>query len=138
MCICTTGQNCQSDFWQKFSSACVAGKNTRKSRIRLKLAALLREFAGLFFQSFFQRLFFREALFRRINTAVELFDRYGRIEDFPSNVRSKQRKLALLFKNLATLRTDPPFSRRSKSCAGAVRPLRSPRHSWKKGNKSAA
>jgi len=41
----------------------------------------------------------------------------------------------LLFKNLATLRTDPPFSRTSKSCPGAVRSLRSPRHFWKEGNK---
>ena len=72
---------------------------------------------------------------RRINTAVELLSRYGRIENFPSNVLSKQRKLALLFSNLATLRTDPPFSRTSKSCAGAVRPLRSPRRSWKKKQK---
>jgi hypothetical protein len=33
-------------------------------------------------------------------------NRYGRIEDFPSNVLGEQRKLALLFKKLATLRTD--------------------------------
>ena len=33
-------------------------------------------------------------------------NRYGQIENFPSNVLGEQRDLALLFKNLATLRTD--------------------------------
>jgi 5'-3' exonuclease len=42
-------------------------------------------------------------------TAAQLLNRYGRIEDFPSNVLGKQRKLALLFKKLATLRTDEPL-----------------------------
>ena len=41
-------------------------------------------------------------------TAAQL-DTYGRIEDFPSNVLGEQRDLALLFKNLATLRTDAPL-----------------------------
>src|SRR5438552_11631753 len=42
-------------------------------------------------------------------TAAQLLNRYGRIENFPSNVLGKQRDLALLFKNLATLRTDAPL-----------------------------
>jgi 5'-3' exonuclease len=42
-------------------------------------------------------------------TAAQLLNRYGRIENFPSNILGKQRDLALLFKNLATLRTDAPL-----------------------------
>jgi len=42
-------------------------------------------------------------------TAVTLLNRYGQIEKFPSNVLGKQRKFALLFKKLATLRTDAPL-----------------------------
>src|SRR5262245_28665841 len=42
-------------------------------------------------------------------TAAELLNRYGPIEKFPSTVLGKQRDLALLFKNLATLRTDAPL-----------------------------
>jgi len=42
-------------------------------------------------------------------TAAELLNRYGRIEKFPSNILGKQRDLALLFKKLATLRTDAPL-----------------------------
>src|SRR5438477_8646465 len=42
-------------------------------------------------------------------TAAELLNRYGKIENFPSNVLGEQRKLALLFKHLATLRTDAPL-----------------------------
>ncbi len=42
-------------------------------------------------------------------TAAQLLNRYGPIEKFPSNVLGKQRDLALLFKNLATLRTDAPL-----------------------------
>jgi 5'-3' exonuclease len=42
-------------------------------------------------------------------TAATLLNRYGPIEKFPSNVLGKQRKLALLFKKLATLRTDAPL-----------------------------
>ncbi len=38
--------------------------------------------------------------------AVALLSRYGRIEDFPPQVLGERRDLALLFKNLATLRTD--------------------------------
>jgi 5'-3' exonuclease len=42
-------------------------------------------------------------------TAAQLLNRFGRIEKFPSNVLGEQRKLALLFKKLATLRTDAPL-----------------------------
>src|SRR5207244_13362446 len=36
-------------------------------------------------------------------------NRYGQIENFPPNVLGEQRDLALLFKNLSTLRTDAPL-----------------------------
>src|SRR6201984_2184475 len=42
-------------------------------------------------------------------TAAQLLNRYGRIEKFPPDVLGAQRDLALLFKNLATLRTDAPL-----------------------------
>jgi 5'-3' exonuclease len=42
-------------------------------------------------------------------TAATLLNRYGPIENFPSIILGKQRKLALLFKKLATLRTDAPL-----------------------------
>ena len=42
-------------------------------------------------------------------TAAQLLNQYGPIEKFPSNILGEQRKLALLFKNLATLRTDAPL-----------------------------
>ena len=42
-------------------------------------------------------------------TAATLANRYGRIEDFPSEVLGANRELALLFKNLATLRVDAPL-----------------------------
>jgi len=42
-------------------------------------------------------------------TAAQFLNRYGPIENFPSNVLSQQRDLALLFKNLATLRTGAPL-----------------------------
>jgi 5'-3' exonuclease len=42
-------------------------------------------------------------------TAAQLLNRYGRIENFPSNVLGEQREFALLFKKLATLRTDAPL-----------------------------
>ena len=42
-------------------------------------------------------------------TAAHLLNRYGRIENFPSNILGEQRDLALLFKKLATLRTDAPL-----------------------------
>jgi 5'-3' exonuclease len=43
--------------------------------------------------------------------AARLLARYGRIEDFPSQVLGERRELALLFKKLATLRTDAPLFR---------------------------
>ena len=42
-------------------------------------------------------------------TAAQLLNRYGPIENFPSNVLGEHRDLALLFKKLATLRTDAPL-----------------------------
>jgi 5'-3' exonuclease len=45
-------------------------------------------------------------------TAAQLLNRYGPIEKFPANVLGEQRDLALLFKNLATLRTDAPLFKR--------------------------
>jgi 5'-3' exonuclease len=42
-------------------------------------------------------------------TAARLVGRHGRIEDFPPEVLGDTRELALLFKNLATLRTDAPL-----------------------------
>ncbi len=40
--------------------------------------------------------------------AASLIARYGKIEDFPPQVLGERRDLALLFKTLATLRTDVP------------------------------
>ena len=42
-------------------------------------------------------------------TAAQLLNQHGPIENFPSNVLGERRDLALLFKNLATLRTDAPL-----------------------------
>jgi 5'-3' exonuclease len=42
-------------------------------------------------------------------TAAQLLNRYGAIEKFPRNVLGERRDLALLFKKLATLRTDVPL-----------------------------
>jgi 5'-3' exonuclease len=42
-------------------------------------------------------------------TAARLLNRYGMIEDFPPAVLGESRERALLFKNLATLRTDAPL-----------------------------
>src|SRR5256886_3725084 len=44
-------------------------------------------------------------------TAARLLNRHGIIEDFPPSVLGEQRDLALLFRNLATLRTDAPLFR---------------------------
>ena len=41
--------------------------------------------------------------------AATLLTRYGKIEDFPPEVLGEHRALALLFKDLATLRTDAPL-----------------------------
>jgi 5'-3' exonuclease len=42
-------------------------------------------------------------------TAARVIERYGAIEQFPSEVLGNHREEALLFKNLATLRTDAPL-----------------------------
>jgi 5'-3' exonuclease len=42
-------------------------------------------------------------------TAARLLNRYGPIETFPPSVLGGERERALLFKNLATLRTDAPL-----------------------------
>jgi 5'-3' exonuclease len=42
-------------------------------------------------------------------TAAQLVNRYGRIEDFPPDVLGANLEVALLFKTLATLRTDAPL-----------------------------
>jgi 5'-3' exonuclease len=42
-------------------------------------------------------------------TAARLINRHGRLEDFPPEVLGDRRELALLFKELATLRTDAPL-----------------------------
>jgi 5'-3' exonuclease len=42
-------------------------------------------------------------------TAASLINRYGPIEKFPAEVLKNQRATALLFKDLATLRTDAPL-----------------------------
>jgi 5'-3' exonuclease len=41
--------------------------------------------------------------------AARLLNKYGPIETFPKTVLGKQREMALLFKRLATLRTDAPL-----------------------------
>ena len=41
--------------------------------------------------------------------AAQLLNRYGQIEKFPSKALGERRDLALLFKKLATLRTDAPL-----------------------------
>ena len=42
-------------------------------------------------------------------TAAQLLNRYGQIENFPSTILGEQGDLALLFKKLATLRTNAPL-----------------------------
>jgi 5'-3' exonuclease len=42
-------------------------------------------------------------------TAAQLLNRYGQIESFPPEILGERRDLALLFKKLATLRTDAPL-----------------------------
>ncbi len=42
-------------------------------------------------------------------TAAQLLNNYGPIKNFPPDILGEQRDLALLFKNLATLRTDAPL-----------------------------
>jgi 5'-3' exonuclease len=45
-------------------------------------------------------------------TAARLLNQYGPIEDFPPTVLGERRELALLFKRIATLRTDAPLFKR--------------------------
>ena len=45
-------------------------------------------------------------------TAAQFLNRYGPIEKFPSKILGEQRDRALLFKKLATLRTDAPLFRK--------------------------
>ena len=45
-------------------------------------------------------------------TAAQLVNRHGAIEDFPPAVLGERRALALLFKDLATLRTEAPLFRK--------------------------
>jgi len=42
-------------------------------------------------------------------TAAALINRYGAIEDFPPDILKDKQQDALLFKDLATLRTDAPL-----------------------------
>ena len=42
-------------------------------------------------------------------TAAQLLNQHGPIENFPAELLGKKRDLALLFKELATLRTDAPL-----------------------------
>jgi len=44
-------------------------------------------------------------------TAARLINRHGKLEDFPPDVLGSNRELALLFKDLATLRVDAPLFR---------------------------
>jgi len=44
-------------------------------------------------------------------TAATMLNRHGAIEEFPPEVLGEKRKLALLFKTLATLKTDAPLFR---------------------------
>ena len=44
-------------------------------------------------------------------TAAQLLNRHGAIENFPETLLGDRRELALLFKDLATLRTDAPLFR---------------------------
>jgi 5'-3' exonuclease len=48
-------------------------------------------------------------------TAATLLNQYGPIEKFPAEVLGQQRKLAMLFKKLATLRTDAPLFKNVES-----------------------
>jgi 5'-3' exonuclease len=45
-------------------------------------------------------------------TAARLIDMHGHLEKFPASVLGENRELALLFKNLATLRSDAPLFRK--------------------------
>jgi 5'-3' exonuclease len=49
-------------------------------------------------------------------TATRLLNRHGPIEAFPANLLGEQRERALLFKTLATLRTDAPLFAEVEEC----------------------
>ena len=61
-------------------------------------------------------------------TAAQLLNRHGAIESFPPHVLGDRCDLALLFKKLATLRTDRGSSMTSRRYTGAVR--RRPLPAW--------
>src|SRR2546430_2592586 len=67
-------------------------------------------------------------------TAAQLLNRHGQIENFPPDILGKQRKLALLFKKLATLRTDAPLFKKVETLSwrGATPASRSGRSGWKR------
>jgi hypothetical protein len=44
-----------------------------------------------------------------------LIGRYGALEDFPSTALGERREMALLFKQLATLRTDAPLFKKAET-----------------------
>jgi 5'-3' exonuclease len=48
-------------------------------------------------------------------TAAQLLNRHGPIENFPPEVLRDQRELAILFKKLATLRTDAPLFKKAET-----------------------
>ena len=48
-------------------------------------------------------------------TAAQVLNSYGPIESFPPNVLREQRDLALLFKKLATLRSDAPLFKKAQT-----------------------
>jgi 5'-3' exonuclease len=50
-----------------------------------------------------------------LRTAAHLLNQYGAIEKFPPDILGAQREQALLFKKLATLRTDAPLFKRVES-----------------------
>lgn len=61
-------------------------------------------------------------------STARMLNRYGTIEAFPADVLSDQRKRALLFKKLVTLKTDVKLFRNvSTSGAGAGPPMPSRR-----------
>ena len=53
----------------------------------------------------------RALLTQSCTAAAQLLNRHGAIENFPPHVLGERRDLALLFKDLATLRTDAPLFR---------------------------
>ena len=67
-------------------------------------------------------------------TAAQLLNRHGPIENFPPDVLGKQRELALLFKNLATLRTDAPLFKKVETLRwrGATPVFATGRSGWKR------